>query len=256
MAILFLLTTSTNLVQAGADINARDEIGRTALFAWNEERFDNRDRGAEIISIFLTHGADATATDMDGSTLLHGLTGHISEKNAVRLLVDAGVSINAVTKIDGETPLITATRRNQLMDPTLFHEFDADFDPKDLKGNTALHWACDSWCMEDKHADIWLSFADPTILNNARRPAASNFAWGNGGQGRVDALPKMVKLGLSLESRDYLGRTLLLQFLGGDYIQGSEHFIKMLLSLGADVKSTDYQGKSGKLKLLQLEILH
>jgi len=49
MAILFLLTTSTNLEQAGADINARDEIGQTALFAWNEESLICR---AEIISIF------------------------------------------------------------------------------------------------------------------------------------------------------------------------------------------------------------
>jgi ankyrin repeat protein len=205
--------------------------------------------------MFLAHGADATVADMDGSTLLHGLTGHISEKNAVRMLVDAGVDINAV-KVDCETPLITATRRHQLMDPTLFHEFDAEFNRQDLRGNTALHWACDSWCMEDKHADIWLAFADPTILNNAGRPAASNFAWGNGGQGRVNTLPKMFKLGLSLESRDYLGRTLLLQFLGSDYIQGCEQFIKMLLSLGADVKATDYQGKSGKLKLLRPAIAH
>jgi ankyrin repeat protein len=182
------------------------------------------------------------------------LTGNISEKNAVRLLVDAGVCINAVEKVNGETPLITAARRNQLMDPTLFQEFNADFERQDLKGNTALHWACDSRCMKDKHVDIWLSFADPTILNKAGRPAASNFPWGNGGQ--VNALPKMVKLGLCLESRDYLGRTLLLQFLDHDYLQGYEHFVKTLLSLGADVKATDYQGKSSKLKLPKLEILH
>jgi hypothetical protein len=66
----------------------------------------------------------------------------------------------------------------------------------------------------------------------------------------------MVKLGLCLESRDYLGRTLLLQFLDHDYLHGYEHFVKTLLSLGADVIATDYQGKSSKLKLPKLEILH
>jgi hypothetical protein len=196
--------------------------------------------------MFLAHGADATSTDLNGSTLLHSLTGHPEEKDAVRLLINAGANINAARKSDGETPLITATRKHQLMDPTLFHDFNADFKIQDFEGNTALHHACSSWRMKDEHAVIWLSFADPTIRNNAGRTAASNFVWGNGGQGRVDALPKMVQRGLSLESRDYLGRTLLLQYLGCDYIPGCEHFGKMLLSLGADAKATDYQSKSGE----------
>jgi hypothetical protein len=198
--------------------------------------------------MFLAHGADATVTDLDGSTPLHNLSGRAQEKKALQLLIAAGANINATRKRDGETPLITATRRSQLMDPSMFLDLNADFDRQDLQGNTALHYACDSWMMETKDADIWLSLADPTIRNNAGRTAASNFMWGHGGQGRTEALPKMVKMGLSVESRDCLGRTLLLQYLSVDNIYGMEHFVKMLLSLDADIKAKDYLGKSGKQK--------
>ena len=134
------------------------------------------------------------------------------------------------------------------MDPTMFHHFNADFNRQDFEGNTGFHYACSSWMMEGKHADIWLSFADPTIRNNAGRTAASNFTWGHGAQGRVDALSKMVKMGLPLESRDYLGRTLFLQYLSHDNIYCRDSFVRMLLSLGADAKTKDYEGKSGKWK--------
>ena len=95
---------------------------------------------------------------------------------------------------------------------------------------------------------MWLPFADPTIPNHAGRTAASYLRWGNGGQARVDALPKMMEMGLDIESRDYLGRTLLLQFLAKGDSYGLYHFVKKLLSLRANAKTTDFEGKSGKQK--------
>jgi len=106
--------------------------------------------------------------------------------------------------------------------------------------------------MESKHVGIWLSLADPTIRNNLGRTPAANMMWGNGGEGRVETLEKIVKMGLPLESRDYLGRTLLLQFLGSSKnMHGVEHFIRKLISLGADVKARDYKGKSSKWRCTQ-----
>jgi ankyrin repeat protein len=199
-----------------------------------------------LLSMFLGHGADASATDLDGSTLLHALTLGFNETIAIRMLIAAGADINAMREKDGEILLITATRQHRVINPTTFHNFSADFSLQDLEGNTALHYACASWAMGNKQVDMWLSFADPTIRNNAGRTAASNFMWGNGGQGRVDALPKVINMGLDLESSDYLGFTLLLQFCSRDQIGGIECFVRKLLSLGADAKTRDYQGKSGK----------
>lgn len=235
------------LVGAGCDINARGgDKDHTALFAWNELQDFKNDCGATIISWLLGHGANASATDLEGSTPLHQARGYPIDRSALRLLIDAGADINAARKSDGQTPLITATKSHQLMDPTLFHEFNADFDRQDLEGNTALHYACSSWCMKHVNAEKWLSLADPTILNNARRPALFNFAWGNSGEGRVDAMSIMIKKGLSLECRDYLGRTPLLHFLSLENSHGCEYFVRELLRLGADVKAKDNQGKSGE----------
>jgi ankyrin repeat protein len=166
-------------------------------------------------------------------------------RNILRILVDAGTNINAARKRDGKTPLIAAAER-RLMGPSIFDGFDVDFDRQDSEGNTALHYACSSWGMEYHNAEEWLTRADPTILNNAGRAALTNFAWGNGGQGRIDAIALMVKKGLSLESRDYLGRTPLLHFLSKETSGGSERFVRELLRLGADATAKNYEGKSGK----------
>jgi ankyrin repeat protein len=203
--------------------------------------------GEALLNMFLAHGADATVTDLEGNTPLHlfSLTEH--HIKSLQILIAAGADINASRKSDGQTPLIFASRQYQAMNPTMFHDFKAEINRQDHLGNTAFHYACNSWLMETKDADIWLSLADPTICNNLDRTAASNLMWGSGGEGRVEALRKMVGMGLPLESRDYLGRTLLLQYLGNsENIYGVEHFIRMLLTLGADVKATDYKGKSGK----------
>jgi hypothetical protein len=99
--------------------------------------------------------------------------------------------------------------------------------------------------MEEVHAKLWLSPSDPTIRNNTGRLALNNFRWGNDAKGRLKSIALMIEKGLSLESRDYLGRTPLLAFLSGDNCDGCEHFIEELLRLGANAKARDYQGKTG-----------
>jgi ankyrin repeat protein len=203
-----------------------------------------------LISLLLKHGADASITDADGGTPLHlhfRADRNKKLRNVLRILVDAGTNINAARKSDGKTPLIAAAER-QLMCPSVFDGFDVDFDCQDSEGNTALHYACSSWCMKSQNAEEWLARADPTIRNNAGRAAFTNFVWGNGGQGRIDAIALMVKKGLSLESPDYLGRTPLLHFLSNNTLRGGEQFVRELLRLGADATAKDYEGKSGKLK--------
>jgi ankyrin repeat protein len=210
------------------------------------------DYAANFISLLLKHGADASITDADWGNPLH-LSYRVSTrdqnmKNLLRILVDAGTNINAVRKSDGKTPLIVAAER-QLMFPSTFDDLNVDFDHQDSEGNTALHYACSSWCMEYQHAKEWITRADPTIRNNAGRLALTNFAWGNGGQGRVDAIALMVGKGLSLESRDYLGRTPLLNFLSSNSSRERQQFVRELLRLGADVTAKDYEGKSSKLRV-------
>ena len=109
--------------------------------------------------------------------------------------------------------------------------------------------------MEEDHANLWLSWAKPNIQNNAGRLPLTSFAWGNGGQGRVDAIGKMVELGVDLETRDHLGRTPLLHlFCTGNH--EIEIFLKKLLELGANAKAKDDKGKSGKYLCLFFQLLY
>ena len=85
-------------------------------------------------------------------------------------------------------------------------------------------------------------FADPTIKNNKGNTCLYNLRWGNGGGGRVEAIPLLVEKGLDLESRNRLGRTALLSACQ----MGEPHFIHGLLRYGANARSRDFQNKSCK----------
>ncbi|KAH8669767.1 ankyrin repeat-containing domain protein [Tricladium varicosporioides] len=227
------------LLEAGANINEQDGQGRTALFIKGDMRSSDFDLQTEAVSLLLERGANPTLTDIDGSTPLHYLIGHPHQKRIFELFLNAGLSINYIRKSDGFTPLMVSAQL-QLMNPQLFHDFGANFDLQDNEGNTAFHYACNSWCMKYKDAVKWISFGNPAILNKAGKPAMTNFRWGNGGKGRVRSIALMVEKGLDLESRDYLGRTPLLNCLNDNNM----YFVEELLRLGADGSIQDHKGKT------------
>ena len=87
------------LVEAGADVNGRNEWGDTplhsAMWGWGDK--------TTIVAALLEAGADVEARDQAGGTPLHRATA----PSIISLLADAGADVNALDD-RGRTPLLAA----------------------------------------------------------------------------------------------------------------------------------------------------
>ncbi|KAI9043325.1 uncharacterized protein KD926_003855 [Aspergillus affinis] len=229
------------LVNAGCDVNVRNYAGETPLFAWGQQFLagDQRlDKKLQFVTMLLKHGADPCARDKKGRTALHQIRSYDDCEEVISLLVQAGADINAADD-DGETPLIFVAKAQRLDVGPLIRN-GADPNIQDLDGNTALHYICSSWLLKYEHLQDWLTFADPTIKNNAGDTCIYNLRFGNNGQGRLDSIPFFIEKGLDLEFQNDQGRTV----LHAAVQHGQFEFVQTLLRFGAKVDATDYRNKT------------
>ena len=90
------------LLKMGADVNARDEDGKTALHNASQSGY------TEIVRLLLDNGADVNAKDNYGRTALHNAS-ESGYTEIVRLLLNNGADINAKDKW-GQTALSVTGR--------------------------------------------------------------------------------------------------------------------------------------------------
>ncbi len=96
------LTSVRNLVEKGANINARNAVGMTALM--NAARMG--DRNKEVALFLIEKGADVNAYDKNGQTpLMYAV--RAGSVNIVRALIEKGANLNIATK-SGQTALKNA----------------------------------------------------------------------------------------------------------------------------------------------------
>jgi ankyrin repeat protein len=93
--------TVAAILESGADPNARDEIGATALM------YAAALATPDCLRILIDAGAEVNATSGAGATALTWAGGDTAK---IQLLLDRGGNINARSK-DGTTALVTAARR-------------------------------------------------------------------------------------------------------------------------------------------------
>ena len=103
----------SRLIALGADVEARDFLGRTALHV--AAAFNN----VAVIAALLDNGADATARDNLGSEPMHKAGALWREVAVVVLLADKGGSIEAKDDF-GRTPCDVAQQQEQLHDSIRF----------------------------------------------------------------------------------------------------------------------------------------
>ena len=100
-----------NMVNAGADVNARDENGKTPLFyaaLYNPH--------PEVIALMVRHGADVNARNEAGDTPLHWAAEYNPKPDVTEALVAAGADVNA-RGYDRKTPLHGALYGTRFYNP-------------------------------------------------------------------------------------------------------------------------------------------
>lgn len=121
-----------HLIKAGADVNARDNKGRTPLMHMKTEfaLIEDIDDGEFFVKTLVAAGADVNAKDNNGMTALM----NIPDDKAIIALVKAGADVNARDNL-GRTALMFVNREHSAQ--TLI-SLGADVNAKDNEGKTAL----------------------------------------------------------------------------------------------------------------------
>ena len=118
------------LLDRGANVNARDGVGRTPLHWAVFYGY------VDVARLLLDRGADVNARDEHGWTPLHWAA-YFGRVDAARLLVERGADVNAKNKY-GSTPLHYAAYYGHVDVARLLLEYGADAGVRDNEGKTPL----------------------------------------------------------------------------------------------------------------------
>ena len=131
--------TAALLLDYGANLDTRDELGRTALF---EALLDDDDEpNIKAAAVLLSEGVDISCPDFNGNTVLHeAATRKGSALQLASRLIDRGIPIADANK-EGLTPLHLAAQYERLEIAYLLLAHGAAIDRPDAIGQTPLMYA-------------------------------------------------------------------------------------------------------------------
>jgi len=133
------------LLVSGAAVDARNEDALTALFCTDSP---------EIARELIEHGADVNATSRFNITPLIEAASY--NPPIVRFLIANGANVNA-RDVDGGTALMRAALLGRADNVKILIEAGADVNARDNKGGTALsrvQWRIDTWSPEDPELEV------------------------------------------------------------------------------------------------------
>jgi uncharacterized protein len=117
------------LLSAGADPNIPDEEGNAPImYSW---------RNLRLLETLIEAGVDVNQFNSSGLNLLH-LTTDLPD--ILSFLIGEGADVNLTSRNSGATPLIMATRDNQVESMRILLEAGADTEIVDARGNTAINY--------------------------------------------------------------------------------------------------------------------
>ncbi len=127
------------MVKAGADVNARDDEGKTVLI--KAVYVSSHHISVDVISALIEAGADVNAKDKDAKTALIYCAENVGKSIAIlKALIKAGASINSRDKY-GKTALMYVAEIGNDYAVNVLLNASADINIEDNSGNTALYYA-------------------------------------------------------------------------------------------------------------------
>jgi ankyrin repeat protein len=230
-----------DLIAHGADVNARDAAGCTALF---RDAFDNPDAAEFLIE----RGADVNARDSAGRTPLIDVAD--IRLDAVRLLVEHGADVNARDN-RGLTCIHEATG-GSLETVEFLVAHGADLRAKDNRGRTALHYLAAGYERQGM-LDYLLTHGLDVNAGDSSGMTALHVAVGreldDGTQdppsravGNEEMVRRLLEKGARIDARDAAGRTALHYY--ALYNSGWEEVLKALLQGKPDLNARDNDGRT------------
>ena len=212
----------TKLIQAGADVNATDPNGRTAL------THDTLRSGDDYIEMQLIQpGDDANAEDYGEWTALMSacFRGH---EVVVSQLIEAGVNVDAKGE-DGNTALMLACFRGHDTIVTQLIQAGADCNAIDEKGHTALIIACGCG-----HEAVVSQLIEAEVNVDAKGEDGNTALIVACKEGHGTIVSQLIQAGADVNAKNNGGWTALLHACD----DGHEGIVSKLLQAGANVKAS------------------
>ncbi len=197
------------LIARGADVNSRSKQGRTPLMMASLLH-----GGTPIVSLLLAKGAEVNVKDNGGYTAL-GLAATIGEVETMRLLLARGADAG-VANDKGETPVILATKSKQADAVRLLIQKGVDVNVATTSYNKV------------RNGPIAMIKLTPL-----HRAAAF---------GPVEMVRDLLKAGADVNARECRGLTPLIFAVATEF--AAPEIVQTLLKAGADVNARDSSGES------------
>ena len=139
--------TILEIISYGADVNAVNKRGRTALLLGCFYR------QMDAVKILLEAQADPAIADEEGFSCLHAAIDGYCSKDTLQALIDHGAHIAAIRK-DGTNALLRACTTGQSESVSFLVEAGACVNITNSDGNTCLHLAVKGECNKDAVQEI------------------------------------------------------------------------------------------------------
>ncbi|EAY17214.1 ankyrin repeat protein, putative [Trichomonas vaginalis G3] len=209
----------------GANINAKDKYGKTAL------HYAAENNSKETVELLISHGANINEKDNDGQTVLH-YAARSNRKEYIEFLISHGANINEKDK-NGATVLHYAARSNSKEIVELLISHGANINEKDNDGQTVLHYAAENNSKET--VELLISHGANINEKDNDGLTALHIAAENNSKETVELL---ISHGANINEKDKNGATALHYAAENN----SKETVELLISHGANINEKDNDG--------------